>query len=323
MVLNKYNNYNIFLFFLLFILNTEINAFCESRINNSIVLQNSYNISIIGNEFKTEIGNSLSSLAYSVIGLYGNFNINHNYNYYVLNNIFILMGLSSALHHFFYTNNSWAYYSDIICVELIISYTLLVQIYYIIKSKLYFINASIFVLTNFLAMVVSNNVDLNLRTQIIKFNMGYIIGVQIFTNLHIIYAKNKHYGLILLKHNISNGILFGLSIIFFYNDDYCNEESIYWLNPHSLWHIFSALALNNCFQSTLIYYCLLNNIKYKIRKLTNICSLNFCNNISKYLLLNVLLDNNKYKNSSTSINLEDVRLLKIEEGFHRRIRSYG
>ena len=39
-----------------------------------------------------------------------------------------------------------------------------------------------------------------------------------------------------------------------------------------------------------------NNIKYKIRKLTNICSLNFCNNISKYLLLNVILDNNKYKN---------------------------
>ena len=35
------------------------------------------------------------------------------------------------------------------------------------------------------------------------------------------------------------------------------------------------------------------------------------------------LDNNKYKNSSISINLEDIRLLNMENGFHRRIRSYG
>jgi hypothetical protein len=318
MLNSKYN-----IIFSLFFLNTSINAFCESRINNSIVLQNTYNISIIGHEFKTEIGNSISSLVYSVIGLYGNYINNHNYYYYVLNNIFILMGITSALHHFFYTNNSWAYYSDIICVELIISFTLLVQIYYIIKRKIYFINASIFILANFLTMVVSNNIDLNLRTHIIKFNIGYIIGIQILTNLQIFYIKNKIYGIILLKHNISNFILLSLAIIFFYNDDYCNEKSIYWLNPHSLWHVFSGLALNNCFHTTLIYYCLVNNIKYKIIKITNLKSLCFINNILKYILLYIELDNNKYKNSSTSINLEDIRLLKIEEGFHRRIRSHG
>ena len=64
-------------------------------------------------------------------------------------------------------------------------------------------------------------------------------------------------------------------------------------------------------------------IIYKILNLTNIRSLFYINKFSKYLLLNVELDNNKYKNSSTSINLEDFRLLNMENGFHRRIRSYG
>ena len=58
MLNSKYN-----IIFSLFFLNTSINAFCESRINNSIVLQNTYNISIIGNEFKTEIGNSISLIS--------------------------------------------------------------------------------------------------------------------------------------------------------------------------------------------------------------------------------------------------------------------
>jgi hypothetical protein len=305
------------------------NAFCESRINNSIVLQNTYNISIIGNEFKTEIGNSLSSLIYSGVGFYGIFINNHDFNYYVLMNIFILMGLSSALHHFLYTNNSWAYYSDILCVELIISYFLFCIIHYVIKKHKHLF--SFLILINLLTMMVSNTINTDLRTELIKVNMGVIIVNQTFINLHIIYVKNKHYGLILLKHNISNIILFSLSIIFFYNDDYCNEKTFTMLNPHSLWHVFSALALYNSLHTTIIYYCLINNVKYKILNLTNIRYLYFIDKFSKYLLLNVELDNNKYKNkiikntknSATSINIEDVRLLNMENGFHRRIRSYG
>ena len=307
----------------------SINAFCESRINNSIILQNTYNISIISYEFKTEIGNSLSSLVYSGIGLYGIFINNHSFNYYVLMNIFIFMGLSSSLHHFFYSNNVWAYYADILCIELIISYSLLCSIEYVVKNYTHLFTSLI--LFNFLTMLVANNIDIGLRTSIIKINMGFIVGIQSFINLHIVYEKNKYYGVILLKHNISNAILFGLSILVFYSDDYCNEETLKIINPHSLWHIFSAFALNNTINTTIIYYCLINNIQYKIKKLTNIRSLNIINIFYKYLLLNVELDNNKYKNkiikntknSATSINMEDVRLLNMENGFHRRIRSYG
>lgn len=268
----------------------SINAFCESRINNTIILQNTYNISIISNEFKTEIGNSLSSLVYSGIGLYGIFIKNHSFNYYVLNNIFIFMGLSSSLHHFFYTNNIWAYYADIICIELIISYSLLCSIEYVVKNYTHLFTSLI--LFNFLTMLVANNIDIGLRTRIIKINMGFIVGIQSFINLHIVYTKNKYYGLILLKHNISNAILFGLSILAFYSDNFCNEETLKIINPHSLWHIFSAFALNNTINTTIMYYCLLNNIQYKIKKLTNIRSLNMINIFYKYLLLNIELNNN-------------------------------
>ena len=310
-----------------------VSGFCESRKENSITLVNTYNISIIGNEFKTEIGNSLSSLSYTALGLYGNFNNNnHNYNYYVLNNIFILMGLSSALHHFFYTNNSWAYYADILCLELLISYSLLNNIYYVIKKNTHIY--SLIILSNLLIMLICNNINLELRTTIIKVNMGFIIINQLFININIIHKKNKYYGIILLKHNISNALLFSLCIIFFYNDDYCDSNSLKYFNPHAFWHIFSGLALNNSINTTIMYYCLMNNKKYKIRKLINSNNINnsnkskslyIINNIWKYLLLNVELDNNKYikKNSSTSFNIEDIKLLKMENGIHRRIKSYG
>lgn len=319
--------YNYKLLYLYLFLNNFpfINAFCESRINNITILQKH----IFDNEIKTEIGNSISSLVYSGLGFYGIFINNHDFNYYVLMNIFILMGITSALHHFIYSNNNWAYYSDIVCVEFIISYSLLCYINYVVqKWKNVF---SFIILINLLSMIVSNTININLRTNLIKINMGFIIINQLFINLHIIKLKNKHYGLILFRHNSSNIILFGLSILFFYIDDLCDEKSLFILNPHSLWHLFSGLALNNCLHTTIMYYCLINNIKFKILKFTNIRSLYFINKFSKYLLLNVELDNNKYKNhiikntrnSATSINIQDVRLLNMENGFHRRIRSYG
>ena len=91
-------------------------AFCESKYNNKL-LYNTYNITIISERFNTEIGNSLSSFIYSIIGLYGLKLKNHNFNYYILMNIFILMGISSALHHFF----------------ILIIYGLIMQIFFVLN----------------------------------------------------------------------------------------------------------------------------------------------------------------------------------------------
>ena len=106
---NMKNN-KIFLLFKLLIIIQNINiaiGFCESQLyNNTINLKiDNSTLYLIKNNFKYELSNSISSIIYSIYGFYGLTLKNNNINFYVLMNMFILTGLGSGLHHFFYTNN--------------------------------------------------------------------------------------------------------------------------------------------------------------------------------------------------------------------------
>ncbi len=170
-------------------------------------------------------------------------------------------------------------------------------------------------------MVIFKTINIEIRTLFIKLNMGYIIANQILCNLHI-YFYNYSYFLILLKHDISNLFLFLFSVIFWYLDFVCIPEIFSFINCHALWHIFSALSLYNVINTSKIYYCLINNLKYKIH----------FNNYIKYLYLNVDIYNIKINirdietNTKPDICIDMINLdknINVNKILHRRIQSHS
>jgi hypothetical protein len=314
--------YNIIILNILNILYIPIcNAFCESTMITNMINDKNVSISTTrNNKYKIELGNSISSIVYGLLGINGLFIKNNSVHFYITMNLFILMGISSTLHHYFYTNNSWAYIADINCVEILLVYS---SIYILNNNSFkYFKNTEKFlvfvILSNYIAMIVFNTINIHLRTLLVKGNMSFIILNQICDNLYV-YKVDKKYFCILFKHNISNGILFALSITFWYVDLICNKNIQQIINSHALWHVFSGFALYNTINTSIIYYAIINNIEYKINTLFNV-------GFMRYILLNVELSTKKsnIKNCATSINMEDARLIDIDiNTYHRRIRSYG
>ena len=322
---------NITLSLSLLLINLPIyNTFCESKLKNDTIM-------IDNKEIPVELGNSISSLAYSAFGICGLFIKNHSFNYYVLMNIFILMGISSTIHHYYFTTNSWAYLADIACVELIISYSLIFLVntnkfgYIVFKnaSPIKYKNLQNFIifiiLSNYLTMVIANCKNIILRNLFIKINMGFIITNQLYSCVYIYNYHNKYFKTI-IKYNLFNGIYFSLSIFFWFLDNLCYPEIFFILNSHALWHVFSAHALFNTINTSIIHNCIDNNLEFDLKPL-----------IKKlpYFLFIVKKYNRKsnIKNSSTNVNLEDVRIINnrsMSNNFidnynfiHRRIRSYG
>ena len=288
------------------------NGFCESK----LIIDNTNNTQSI--EYFSEVGNSVSSLTFIVFGIVGLFNYNHSVFYYIVMNLMILMGLSSCLHHYYYTNNFWAHMADIICMEQLLTFSLI----YMITNTL-IINIScvrklyiLIILFGNLTMLIYNHINATIRTNIMISYSGLMIAEHIHILLYFYrYYYSNFY--IILKAELFNLIFGGLAIGTWYSDHICFQSIYNITNFHAWWHFFSALTLFNSINLNIIYYAYINNIEYKWISLIKKCP---------YLFFIVRVTNKKLNisDSSTSINMEDARLINnINEFNHRRIRSYG
>jgi hypothetical protein len=316
---------------LIFIQNSNnVIGFCESQLyNNTIDLNINKNstLFLIKNNFKYELGNSISSFIYTIYGAYGLTLKNNHINFYILMNIFILLGLSSGLHHFFYTKNYWGHLLDINCVIIIISFsliTLLTNNKLLIKNYKKITNILFAIITtSFVLMLTFNIVYNNYRSYIIYINSGFIVIYQFCTNIHLVIRDNYNSkNILVLKNNIINLLLIIFAkIIWNFDSVYCSRNIINYINFHSLWHIFSCIALYNTINNNNLYYAIINNKNYIIYYPFKLQCL-------KYLMFNIEIIKNKitYKNSSTSAVIEELNLLSIHNIYkygHRRIKSCG
>lgn len=282
-------------------------GFCESE----LITYNDTNI-----EYKSEIGNSITSLSYSILGIGGLFTIHNSNIYYIVMNLLILTGLTSSLHHYFYTNNRWAHIADIVSMELVVSFSLIYMI-----TDIYYLNLSIirkillfFILNMTICMFIYNEINPEIRTILLKTEMGLIILYHIHV-IYYFYINNLPIKHKILKSTSINGIMFGLSISCWYLDNICYERVHNIINFHALWHIFSSMALFNSLNITIIYHSYHNNIKFKW--------ISLCKKLP-YLFFVVNLTNEKsnIQNNYTNINLEEIKLIEGNNS-HRRIKSYG
>ena len=295
-----------YLIIYIFILIPKCTGFCESKllINNAT-----------DTEFLSEIGNSITSLSYSIFGIIGAFNELNTVLYYIVMNLIFLMGLMSFLHHYFYTNNKWAYIADITCMEMLVSMSL---IYMIANNSAVYLNniqklLILVTLTNTIAMFIYN--ILNVKTRFILFatNLGCIVLYQKYIILFF-YKNNKNIFKHILKSELVNGCVFGLSVGCWYLDNLCYPRVHVIINAHALWHVFSGLALFNCINLSSIYYAYNNHIEYKwkplFRKLPYL-----------FFIIKLTKLKSNVRHNYTNINLEDIRL--IDTYNHRRTKSAG
>ena len=80
-------------------------AYCESQWLN--ISNNNPNNSSNYIEYLPEMGNAISSFIYTVFGFAGMIPKYQTSMYYLIMNLFIIMGIGSFLHHFFYNNVEW------------------------------------------------------------------------------------------------------------------------------------------------------------------------------------------------------------------------
>ena len=89
-----------------------------------------YWLSNISSEYASSIGlsepgNAISSLSYTIFGFAGLLTTNNSIFYHFIMNLFIILGLFSFLHHYYYYNAKWAYSGDIVSMVVLAPMSLL------------------------------------------------------------------------------------------------------------------------------------------------------------------------------------------------------
>lgn len=293
-------------------------TFCESqwRHNSSGIYSSQPNLS--------EPDNALSSLTFTCFGIWGLLTRKQTNQYYTLMNLNILTGISSYLHHYYYTDTKWAYSADIINVQLLSSYILFYTV-----CDIELINTSIPLLRQILGLLIIFNCEV----MIIFYNIGYgprntqlqivmlfIILVQIKYSYSIL--KNKlllrETKLKFIMSQFLSFILFCVACVMWYIDGECYSWMHYSFNAHSIWHIsvswseFIIINLANQYLS----------IKYnKIYRIISPFPI-------KLLLFKVEMTNKRadIDEQSTMIDLQDIitldkNLNRIKN--HRRTQSHS
>jgi hypothetical protein len=236
------------------LLMSPISAFCELNwLSNSTTVY-----------YTPEIGNSISSLAYSVFGISGLVLQNYPTFYYFIMNLFILTGIASFLHHYYLYNSPWTHAVDVICMELLTVFSLFYIVcdneYTHIKlCKKFF---SFIILLKCVSMLTLFKINFGERTLVLQITMGCIVLTQIV--LFIIYLVNDlSYKSQILKTCIWNAILFATGVSMWYIDTNCPLwMSKIHFNGHAIWHVSLAWALFNVLNITNLARFRYNKIKF-------------------------------------------------------------
>lgn len=290
---------------------------CEFNYIKNISISNNSNNNI------PELANSITSLSFCILGLIGLY-FGNTYLYIINMNLLILLGLSSCLHHYFYTN-IFFWHADILSIEVLLIFILLNLLNIIINNSYFYKIINFILVTNYLLMLTYNNTNVTLRRYFIQGNMTVIVLINIFICYYLYYIKNNNY-IFLIKCNLINGLYLLLASLLWYLDILCIYNIHKIIDTHSLWHIFISLASFNTINTIIIYNSVLNNKNlYFIPLLKKI----------PYITYVVYSKDNKIKtkNSSTYIELQDIKLVNnneiintnknINTNTHRRIKSYS
>jgi hypothetical protein len=248
------------------------NASCEAlwRSNISSAYSSSSELS--------EPVNAITSLSYTLFGIIGLLLKNYSIFYYCLMFLFILSGLSSSLHHYYYSDADWAYASDIIAMNSLASFSVFYILcdneYYKYKtnSKIFdYFMTFIYIILNFITILfyfvslISYKVNNHHWRTFLKLMIGIIVASQfLICGCHLIYNSKVKY--VILKSSLWGSILFSTGITMFYVDHSCPSWSWYnKFNCHSLWHVLVSWSLFNTINVTNIskYTYQGDEIKYK------------------------------------------------------------
>ena len=282
-------------------------TFCESqwRYNSTGIYSSQDNLS--------EPDNALSSLSFICFGIWGLASRKQTNQYYTLMNLNILTGISSYLHHYYYTDTKWAYSADIINVQLLSSYILFYTL-----CDIELINTTIPLLRQILGlliifncevMIIFYNIGYGPRTTQLQIVMLFIILVQIKYNYSILNNKllSTDTKSNFVISQVFSFILFCIACIMWYIDIECYNWMHYNFNAHSIWHVtiawsqFIIINLSNQYLS----------IKYnKVYRIISPFSI-------KLLLFKVEMTNKRadIDEQSTMIDLQDI--LSLDNNIHR------
>ena len=318
---------------IIFFLIPSCNGFCEAywRSNISAAYSSSENLS--------EPDNAISSLTYTLFGLIGLFLNNYSSMYYFLMNIFIMLGLMSFLHHYYYYDADWAYEGD-----LFFSYMLLsISLVYIICDNEYFkykiVNniLGLTVITNYMLIEISDKSD---KIDRIVYINVIVYGIFISQGLIVVYFfiinSNMKYRMLLCS--LWN---FGLGTLG-YNLWLYDRECTKWalenkFNGHMIWHISLAWSLFNTINVTNVSRYSFNKVKFIWKPLFKCCPwflhiiiLNNNNNnnnnnieVNKiYEITNIKIDPS-YDTVKIKDNISEFNLLINKPGRHRRSKTFS
>lgn len=195
--------------------------------------------------------NAISSLSYTIFGLIGLTMNNYSIIYYIIMNLFILLGLSSFFHHYYYADADWAYSSDIISIYLLSSFSL----FYITCDHEYFkysiINKLINLanIINCLLMLVSYKINYSWKP-FLNFTIYGIITTQVMICIYLFIIKS------ILKYRVLMSSIWNIILsVFGYYLWVVDLECPDWMyynrfNGHAIWHICISWSLFNVINIT-------------------------------------------------------------------------
>lgn len=302
------------------------NSFCESvwRYNSSY----SYHEQVTEQHVISEPDNALTSLLFCIFGIWGLMSNKQKTIYYIVNYLFIMTGISSYLHHYYYSNNTWAYAADIINVQLLCSFSayymlcnilfaktknIVIQKYIIIQKIAGFI-----IVFNCEIMIIFYNIGYGPRNELLQFTISLIILVQTYFTYNIlknriIYYKIKYN---VLKNQLFNLVIFTLACILWYLDIECYEWMHYTFNAHAFWHIFSSWSLFNVINISNLYLSIENNLVFNWKTPFQ---------ITECIILKIEITSTRIdlNNRATTMSPEHIILLDNSKYRHRRVQSHG
>lgn len=263
----------------------------------------------------TETFNAISSLSYTIFGFIGLMQKNHSNVYYLIMNLFIYTGISSFLHHYYISWETWTHLSDVICMQLLAIFSL----YYIVCDNEYkfpIIKRLFNLLTTFTALTLLTLLAIRSgeRTLVLKVTMAEIVITQLFLCAYLFYINSVFKRLVFLT-SIWNGFLFSFGVTMWYIDVECPNWMYYsHFNGHAIWHIAVSWALFNTISITNLCRYSYNNIEIIWKPL--------CKYIPGFIYIIIITQNKSNLTSSyTIMDLSEVRLLTVPS--HRRIKSHG
>lgn len=265
--------------------------------------------------------NAITSLSYTLFGILGLFLRHYSVFYYTLMFLFILNGVASCLHHYYYSDADWAYASDIIVMNSLASFS----VFYILCDNEYYKYSTnskvldylitfIYILLNFtsillyLISLISYKIDYSWRV-FFKIMISLVVASQLFI---CCFNKNKF----IIKSTIWNGILFSIGVAMLYIDNTCQRWMWYNnFNCHSLWHVLVSWSLFGAINVTNI-----SNYTYQGYSIE-------CKPLIKWFpwflyIVNVKVNEHQYITQGTQVNNFTSEGDSLLRG-HRRSKSDG